>query len=195
LWIDQPALQRLLGVEDAAGHHPFERLLRTHQARQEPARAGLHDDGAAREDEAVARRLRREPHVHRQLHGDADADRRAVAGRDSGLQRVVKTQGEQTAAVAMAVEAGIGPAILRVEGVGAARQISTGTEAAARAGEHDRPHVVIAVGLVHRVEQFLQHRAGEGVQFVGTVQRDREDSVLRLVLDLLVGHGRFLTSG
>ncbi len=72
-----------------------------------------------------------------------------------GFRQIVQAQGEQAAAVAMAVEAGIDrPAILGVEGVGAARQIGAGAEAAARAGEHHGAHVVVAVGAVHGIEQF-----------------------------------------
>ena len=89
----------------------------------------------------------------------------------------------------MAVEPGIDrPAILGVEGIGTARQVGTGAEAAARAREHHGAHVVVAVGTVHGIEQLRQHLAGEGVQLVRPVQRDGEDAVLGFVLDLLVGH-------
>ena len=91
-----------------------------------------------------------------------------------GFSRIVEAEREQAAAVAMAVEAGIDrPAILGIEGVGAARQIGAGAEAAARAGEHHGAHVVVAVGAVHRVEQLRQHLAGEGVELVRPVERDR----------------------
>ena len=89
----------------------------------------------------------------------------------------------------MAVEAGIDrPAILGIEGVGAAGEIGAGAEAAAGAGEDHGAHVVVAVGAVHRIEQFRQHLAGEGVELVRPVERDGEDAVLGLVLDLLVVH-------
>ena len=96
-----------------------------------------------------------------------------------GFSEIVEAQREQAAAVAMAVEAGIDrPAILGIEGVGAARQVGAGAEAAARAGEDHGAHVVVAVGAVHRVEQLRQHLAGEGVELVRPVQRDGEDAVL-----------------
>ena len=89
----------------------------------------------------------------------------------------------------MAIQPGIDrPAILGIEGVGAARQVGTGAEAAARTREHDGAHIVVAIGAVHGIEQFRQHPAGEGVQLVRPVQRDGEDAVLGFVLDLLVVH-------
>ena len=191
----EAALECLFRAEDTAGHHPFKGLLRTDEARQEPARARLHHDGAACEDETVACRLGRQPHIHRQLHGDPDAHGRPVASCDGGLQRVIEAEREQTAAVAMTVEAGIDrAAVLGVEGVGAAREIGAGAKAAARAGEDDRAHVIVAVGAIHGVEQLRQHLAGESVELVGTVQGDGEDAALGIVLDRLVGHGRSVTS-
>src|SRR6185312_11940671 len=89
----------------------------------------------------------------------------------------------------MAIKPGIDRAVLGIEGVGAAGEIGTGAEAAAGTGEDHGADVVVAVGAVHRIEQFRQHLAGEGVQLVRPVQRDRQDAVLRRILDLLVLHG------
>ncbi len=113
-----------------------------------------------------------------------------------GLSDLVETQGEETAAVAMPVETRIDrPAILGVEGVGAAGEIGAGAEAAARTGEDHCPDIVVAVRAIHRVQQLRQHLAREGVELVRPVQRDGEDVLVLLVLDLLVIHGAVLSSG
>lgn len=50
--------------------------------------ARLHDEAAARKDEADFRLGVRDAHVHGERHGDTDADGGAVQGPDCGLARV-----------------------------------------------------------------------------------------------------------
>ena len=71
---------------------------------------------------------RREPHVHRQLHRHADADRRPVDRADHRLQALEDPQRDEPAAVAVLLLLALGVA----ERVAAARQVGAGAEAAAR---------------------------------------------------------------
>ena len=59
-------------------------------------------------------------------------------------------------------------------------EIGAGAEALARAGDHQ--HAVVAVGrhLVEHVAQPAPHRAGDRVELVGTVERERHDTVASL---------------
>ena len=79
-----------------------------------------------------------------------------------------------------------------VERVGAGGEVGAGAEAAAGAGDDDGAHIVVLVGRVEGVDQLLLHRAVEGVELVGPVQRDGEDLIVDLVLDGLIRHGGFL---
>jgi hypothetical protein len=73
-----------------------------------------------------------------------------------------------------------------VEGVGAGGKIGAGAKPAARAGDDDRSDIVVLVGLVERVDQLLLHRAVEGIELVGPVQRDGENLFGDLIFDRLI---------
>ena len=75
-----------------------------------------------------------------------------------------------------------------VEGLAAAAQVGAGTEATPGAGDDDRAHRVVGVGLIEGVDQLDAHLRGEGVELVRAVQRDGEDAVGDLVLDRFVAH-------
>ena len=69
-------------------------------------------------------------------------------------------------------------------------EVGAGAERPPGAGHDHRPHGVVGVGLVEGVEQLLEHRAGEGVELLGPVQRDDRRRPVDLVGDLGEGHGR-----
>ncbi len=137
--------------------------------------------------------------IHRELHGDADADGGAVHRRDHGLQAFEDPQRHLAAAVAhlriAVVDRAAGEPLHRpaprvaVKRVGAGGEIGAGAEAAACAGHDDGADIVVLVGGVERVDHFLLHRAVEGVELVGPVQRDGENLIVDLVLDGLIRHG------
>ena len=149
-------------------------------------RAGLRHDAAAREHEAELRRAGSDADVHRQGHGDADADGRAVDGRDDRLFRFEDAQGDAAAAVAAVLQARVVPFRV-VEGAGAGGQVGAGAERAPGAGDDDRAHVVVGVGLAEGRDQLVAHQARERVQLVGPVQGDRGDTIGDVVADVLVG--------
>ena len=60
------------------------------------------------------------------------------------------------------------------------------TEPAARAGDHDRHHRLVLLGLGHGVLQLGRHPVGPGVQRLRAVQPDRGHRVRDLVENLLV---------
>src|SRR6185369_10673591 len=68
-------------------------------------------------------------------------------------------------------------------------KVGAGAEATARAGHDNGTDIVVLVGRVERVDQLLLHRAVEGVELVGPVQRDGENLIVDLVLDGLIRHG------
>src|SRR5947208_611657 len=74
---------------------------------------------------------------------------------------------------------------------GAGGKVGAGAEGAPGTGDDDGADVVVLVGRVEGVDQFLLHRGVEGVELVRPVQRDRENLLGDLILDRLVGHGGF----
>ncbi len=142
---------------------------------------------------------RRDPDVHRELHGDADADGRPVHGGDHWLQGFEDAQRQLAAAVAHLRVAVIGGAAgqllhrpaprVAVEGVGAGGEVGAGAEAAACAGDDDGADIVVLVGGIEGVDHLLHHLAGEGVELVRPVQGDGEDLLGYLVFDRLIRHG------
>ena len=76
------------------------------------------------------------------------------------------------------------------------RQVGPGAEPPPGAGDHDDPDVRIRLGLGQPLEVQLLQLDREGVEFVGTVQRDDRDT---FVADLgeheLVGHVPTLRGG
>lgn len=68
------------------------------QPGEQVARAGLHDEPAAREDEADLCGARRDADRHGQRHGDADADGGAVQRGDGGLAAALDGEDDAPAA-------------------------------------------------------------------------------------------------
>ncbi len=52
---------------------------------------------------------------------------------------------------------------------------------ASRPGHDHGPDIVVGVGEIERRDHLAHHRAGERVQLLGTVQRDRRDPVADVV--------------
>jgi hypothetical protein len=71
-------------------------------------------------------------------------------------------------------------------------QVCSGAERAPRAGDDHGAHGVVGVGAVEGVDQLVHHRGREGIELVGTVERERQDAVGGVVEDGLVGHGAVL---
>ena len=71
--------------------------------------------------------------------------------------------------------------------------IRPGTEAAARTGHQNHPHIVAFAERLVSVGQLVAHQRGVGVQFVGTVERDGGYAVLDLNTDVCVFHMRLST--
>ena len=195
--------ERLLRRKNPAGVTPLQRLADADDARQEPARGRLRHDAALREHKTEPRIFGRNADIHRQLHGDADADRRAVHRRDDRLQALEDAQRDLSAAVAdlriAVVDAAIGEPLHRpapcvaIEGAGAGRKVGAGAKTASRAGHDDGANVVVLVGGIEGVDQFLLHGAVEGVELVGAIERNGENLLGDLVFDRLIGHRGFLS--
>ena len=64
-------------------------------------------------------------------------------------------------------------------------------DAAAGTGDDDGADIIVLVGRIERLDQLPLHRAVEGVELVGPVQRDGENLIVDLVLDGLIRHGVF----
>ena len=57
------------------------------------------------------------------------------------------------------------------------RQVGAGAEALAGTGDHEHAVVAVARDLVEHVAQAAPHRAGDRVELVGPVERERHDAV------------------
>jgi hypothetical protein len=77
---------------------------------------------------------------------------------------------------------------------GQVREIGSGAEAAARAGDNQHPHLVVGAGLGDLVDEGAQHGVGHGVALVGAIDGQCGDPIgIDLVADVMGGHG-FLSS-
>ncbi len=177
-----PAFEALLRREDPTRRDPLHRAADADDARQEPARAGLGDDAAAREDEAHARLLGGQANVHRQRHRRAHAHSGAVDRSDHGLLRLKHAQRELAAVVALGAPRG--RALVVVEGVAAAAEVGARAEATPGARHDHRAHLVVGVGAVEGRHQLAAHLPRPGVQPLGPVERDRQHAVGQLGGDL-----------
>ena len=196
---DEAAMKRFLRVEDAARVTPFQRLADADNARQEEAGRRFRHDAATREHEAETRILRSDADIHGELHGETDADRRAVHRADDGLEALIDRQRHPAAAVAHAlvavVDGGVGTGIalgaagiaVGIEGGGAGGKIGAGAEGPAGAGHDDGAHFIVAIHFREHVDHLVHHRAGEGVELLRTMQSQGEDLVLHRNEDFLVG--------
>src|SRR5947199_323057 len=178
--------QGLLGGEHASRQRPLGRLTHADEARQEPRAARLGHDAAAGEHETDAGRGGRDAHVHGQRQRDAEADGRSVDRRDDRLLEVDDAQRHASAAVTMLVR---GRAVGAIERPAAGAEVGARAERAAGAGDDHRPHAIVGIRRVERGDELVDRARGDGVEAVGTVQRDRRDGVGDVVQDLLVGHG------
>src|SRR5437764_1340876 len=96
---DETSFQRFIGLEGAARQAPAQRLRQTDEFWQEPGAAGLRHEASPGKDETDLRASRNDPHVHRQCHGNADADRMAIDCRDRRLT-AAEDRADKTAAAA-----------------------------------------------------------------------------------------------
>ena len=142
----------------------------------------------AGENKADPRIFRCQADIHRQRHGGADPDRRAIDGANDRLFRLIHAQRHLTAAVAVQAAHFLFALGDIVEGFGAAAEIGPGAEGPPRPGHDDGAHVIIRIRLVIRINKFLPHDACKGVEFVGPVQGDGQDLILNVILDMLIGH-------
>ena len=189
---DEPPGEGLLGREHAARRDPLHGAADADHAGQEPAAAGLGHDAAAREHEADPRPACGNADVHGECHRGADADGGPVDGGDDGLLRLEDAERDAAAAVAVCVD-GLLAAV--VEGVAAAAEVRAGAEGAAGAGhDHDAARRVVAQ-LGERRAELGQHRIGERVAAVGTVQRDGDDGAITRDGDVFPHDGRTLAHG
>ena len=68
------------------------------------------------------------------------------------------------------------------------RRAEAARQRRAAAGENDRPHVAVGIGLVERVVDFRLEIARQRVHAFGPVQRDGRDLAVDAVKQILVAH-------
>src|SRR5581483_11856619 len=184
---DESARERLLRGEHAAGVRPLGGLCDADQPGQEPGAARLRHDAAPGEHEPDRRRARRDPDVHGQREGDAEADGRPVDGRDDRLRHLVDPQRDESAAVAVLLRR-LAPALARAERRAASPEVGAGAEGPAGAGHDDRPHAVVRIRAIEGGDELLDHGRVDGVEALRPVQRDRGHAVVDLVAQRLERH-------
>src|SRR5207244_3949023 len=78
-----------------------------------------------------------------------------------------------------------GRAVGAIERPAAGAEVGARAERAAGAGDDHRPHAIVGIRRVERGDELVDRARGDGVEAVGTVQRDRRDGVGDIVQDLL----------
>ena len=121
--------------------------------------------------------------------------------RDNGLEQVPDGHPVADAAAGEGVGPGV-EVLLRDEDAGAGvgglvgGDVVARAEGASGAADEDDGHVVVAFGNLEGVDELAAEVAVEGVQLLGTVERDGRDAVAGGVEDVLVlGHGLASSDG
>src|SRR5262249_50604795 len=86
---------------------------------------------------------------------------------------------------------------LALAGLGLAHglHVAPGTEALARSRDDHHAHVGVGRAPRHRIVEIVAQRAAEGVEPIGAIQREGDDTILHLVEQAFVGHSRISLSG
>ena len=189
----EPGGEKLVRGEQTAGVGPLGGGLNADEPGQEPRRGGLGNDPTTGEDEADLGLGRDQADVHRQGHRDTDADGWAVDRGDHRLDALVDAQRDQTSTVAgHAGHRCLDVASTLGERLATARQVGAGAKAPASTGHDDGPDIVVGVGMIEGVDQFVHHPIGEGVELIGAIQGDRRHAVGHLVGDIGIRHSDVL---
>ena len=179
---------RFLGAEGPPGDRPVHGRGDADDAGQEPRRARLGHDAAAGERQGEAAALGADADVHRQDHGDPDADGGPVDGGDHRLARAEDPQRQLATHVAGAAPQRFEARRVGVVAPGAGGQVGPSREEVSRAGDDDGADVLVGVGVGEGVEQRIEHRVGDGVPGLRTVDRDDSDTPLPREDDVAFGH-------
>ena len=180
-------------VEAAGGVQQIGRPGGSDQPRQQPAHALFGRHAQAREGRVEQGRTRGKADVAMQRKNETPAEGRSVDRRDRRLAR-----GDQRvpAAAVIALQAGadvVAPLrrgrqfgrFAAIAGAAGAddRQIHPRRKSPARAGHHDHPYVGIGGRADHRVKELLEHRRGERIELVGSIEGQRRDTCLERIQD------------
>ena len=163
-----------LGIDEVAGHEELGGIPEPDEARKEPrrphVRAGKPD---ADEQKGDLGGFGRDPDVARRGDHGAGARDGAVQGGDDRPPAPANVQDEVAGHPRESPKAG---RVVREERTDDVFDVSPRAEGAARAGQHDRPHVRLRIQRVKRVPQLGVDLEGQGVQPLGPVERDGRDS-------------------
>ena len=124
--------------------------------------------------------LGRDHDVGRERQRAADPDRAAVDGRDHRLLERSQPQDQRVEDLAQRRQQ-VDPAVRQRPDPGF--EVGAGGEAAAGAGQHDRPHLGARGDMLDRGAQLATHLCRERVQRLRTVQRDPRDPLLQPQFD------------
>jgi hypothetical protein len=174
----------LVGVDEPSGEHQLERAGEADGAGEEvgaavPGHQADLDEGRAELGPAGG-----EPQVAHAREVEAGADRRAVDRGDDRLLEQRQAPGDPLDAVDVAAAqvdrpAGEHPLLLEH-----ALEVAAGRERRARAGEDHAAHLIVAVGVVERAHQAVDHRLAVGVAGVGAVEGQEEHRALAGALEV-----------
>ena len=190
----RPRGQRVVGAKTGRAD-PLEGLTDADDAGRNQLEGAVRCDPSPGEREAELGVVGDDAHVHWRRPRETDADGRPVDGTDHRLARVEDSQHRNAATVTRRtrrrpVVGGPGP-FVEVEGVSATAEVGPGAERTARPGDDDHPYGVVGVGAVEGSADLAEHRAREGVEVIGPVERDDRGRPLDLVrqLGVIVGVG------
>ena len=159
------------------------RPLPPHQGGEQDAAGGLGGHAELGERHAQARPGIDEDEIAVREEGEAQPDRDAVHCREERDREVDEAVEQSHETLAGTLDGGPG------RDGGHLRQILSGGESRAAAGQHDGTDRLVGVGGLERGGHLLVHGGVEGVAYLGPVEGDDPDAG-RGVFDLHAGHGR-----
>src|SRR4051794_19692849 len=164
----------LAGVDHLGEERQLLGLVHTDEAGQEPRAAVVDAQSALHEDRAEAGEVGCDHEVAPEREAEPRAGRHAVHLCDGGLADVAQ-RGRAASDASHVAEAST-----RAAGHAGVDEIGAGAEALAGAGDDE--HAVVAVGgdIDEDIAQVAPHLAGDGVELVGTVERERHHAVATL---------------
>ena len=178
--VDQTQLECLGGGQGASGERDLGRLGVADHPRQQPGSAALGQDAPLGEARVELRGVDRDADVAAEREIEAVSGRSAVECADGRRVEVVQHHRWRRAQVELAAERGlasseISEAALRPGHLGL--QVESCTECPPCTGQHDAAHVRVVIGTQQQLADLLEHRTGDRVHSLRSVERERRDVV------------------
>ncbi len=184
-FVDDAHAVKIVGSHLIGGEHERKRKLRPDDARQEPGAAGIRHERDPGESFLQIRAARSHDQVAGERQIGGGADRRPVERGDRHLGVGVEPDGER---IVVAIEPPAEVDLAVGSGEALLGKVLSRREGAAVAGDNEASYGVVGFGGGQRVAQVRMHSRRDGVELLGSRERDRGNAVRGVVTNCRVAH-------